>query len=224
VRNQLGSFDVIVTNVGGVTEGAGGGLDGLCAAVLPLGAQRPVMIVLTGADVGVNPGANQVVSLGRQETQRPEAVVRAIRSAVNARRSDLSTEHAESGLPSPLALRAHLQSALARSAREFKRVCVLFARFELPRAQQVEPWSRRLGPYLRQGEYLAVAGEDLLALVVFGDGNGVEPLPGRFSGLLESVLGRRASGCVVLTAQVDGNSADALIELGARKLAAEAQT
>jgi PAS domain S-box-containing protein len=220
VRGQLGSFDVIVTTLGGDGEGPGGGLEALCAAVHPLGPHRPVVIALTSADVVVGPGPDQVFRLARQDTVRPERVVRAIRAAVNARRADLSTEHAETGLPAPLALRAHLQSALARASREFKRVCVVFARIELPRVQLVEPWSRRLGPYLRQGEYLAVAGEDLLALVVFGEGNAAEPLPGRFSGLLESVLGRRATGCLLVTAPIDGNSADSLIEMAIRKLAA----
>ena len=176
-------------------------------------AESPVpVLAIVGADAREPEWRNDVTALALSDALTPERLVRVVRQAVDARRDDRALWNPETGLPSPLALKAQLRGLIQRAERELKRVAVVCLKTPLPRAPVAEPWPRLLRPHVRSVDYVAVAGDELLAFVVYGapDGGG-DPFVRRFSTLAATALGAAVTASHQFTHPDDGRTADELL-------------
>jgi PAS domain S-box-containing protein len=153
-----------------------------------------------------------VARISRGDALAPERLVRTVRQAVDARGGERALWHQRSGLPSPLGLLGFLRRSIQRGERELKRVALAVVEADLARVPEGEPWSRRLRPHLRPGEFVALAGPDLLAVAVYGPADpDPEGLGRRLVGAVESAL-EVAPGQARLFLHPDqGRTAEALL-------------
>jgi hypothetical protein len=141
-----------------------------------------------------------VRAVARGDAMKLDRLVRVVREAADLRPS-APLRHATTGLPSPESLLAHLRSAQERATRDAKRISIASARVDLPKETPPIGWNRLLTSVLRSTEFVAVAGDDLLALVLYGPERPDERIGDRLGEVVRSLCGREP---VDLTVQVIG--------------------
>ena len=182
----------------------------------PRGSPIPVLaIVDRHRDLSPSPTFARV-ALGDALT--PERLVRLVWQAVDAKHEAHALWHPGTGLPSPSRLRAHLRGLIKRAEREPRRITLVVAKADLPRTPVDQPWPRRLRSHMRIGEFIAVAGEDVLAFTCDGVDLTTDHAR-RFTYLVETLLGVSVLEARQVVYPDDGATAEELIE---RALAARA--
>lgn len=183
----------------------------------------PVLGIVADGELRVDPSWRaELVTLPLREALVPERLVRAVRQVVDTPLDEPASRHRQTGLPSPLALRAHLRSVVQRAERERKRVLLILVRVSLPRTTAAESWLGSLRPHVRTEDYVAVAGDELLAFVLYGTfETGTAGLVRRVAGLVETTLTARVLGATELIFPEDGRTVDELFERAFAWAAAE---
>jgi two-component system, NtrC family, sensor kinase len=121
--------------------------------------------------------------------------------------------HAETGLPSPFALAAHLRHLIRRAKRDGKAIALICVRTALPRTSVPEPWPRLLRAHLRAEDYVAVAADDVLAFAFEGaPDSGGDQLLRRFCSLVEGTLCASVVDARQFVYPDDGRTADELLQ------------
>ena len=153
-------------------------------------------------------------ALIRREHGEADRLVRAVRAAVDQHRPRPALRHAPTGLPSRQALLERLRGALQRADREASRLAIIAARVPLPGAPGPAPWPSLLPPRFRDGDFVAVAGENAVALVACGIGEAaVEALARRFVELLQTAAKTESVPSTrTVWYSLDGSSAEDLLE------------
>jgi len=141
----------------------------------------------------------------------PERLVQAVAHAVETRQGR-ALWHGETGLPSPLGLRTHLRGMIQRARRERQGITLVCVKTALPRAPVTTPWPRLLRPKIRREDYVGVAGDDALALAVYGAADSARDRIGqRFSQLVEATLGISVTDSRQLIYPDDGSTTEDLL-------------
>ena len=180
------------------------------------GAEPSAVPILALVDADA-PQSDELTVLTMREALTPERLVRAVRRAVDGERGDAEPWHRETGLASPATLRAHLRSMVQRAERETKRVGLICFRTALPRTRVEEPWPKLVRPHLRAGDHVAIAGDDLLTVTVYGAPEPIgDALIRRFSNVFESVLGISIVGACAFDHPNHGGNGDDLLERALR--------
>jgi PAS domain S-box-containing protein len=154
-----------------------------------------------------------LTSLALSDALTPERLVRIVGQAVDGTFTDGAPWHVSTGLPSLQRLRAHLRGLMARADRESQRIAIVLVRASLPTTPAPEPWPRLLRSAIGVGEYVAVAGDDVLAFVSYGVSDVVgEHQQRRCSNLVEARLGLDVRATQQLIYPDDGRTLEALLD------------
>ena len=185
------------------------GRDDLVGRARQLGI--PVLGLFDPARAG-STGRGDLERLAWTDALRPERLIRAVWQAVTHDLSHTELWHGPTGLPSRAALRLHLHTAIQRAEREIERVSLLCVEVPIPTEPVPVPWGRLLRPALRPGDFLAIAGEGLVGLVVFAPTDAViDDLTERLTQLLRATAGIEAGPSRSAAYPGDGASAEELL-------------
>jgi hypothetical protein len=130
-----------------------------------------------------------------------------------ARRSSAPEWYAGTGLPGPSSLLGHLRTSAARAAFDEPYLVIAVADIAAPHAPVAAPWVQLLFQRLRQTDFLAVAAERRLVLVVHGATP--DDLPGikeRLRSLLTMILGLEVTAVRVSEHHLGVESAEELFK------------
>ena len=140
----------------------------------------------------------------RADGLRPERLVRLIKGVAHGIEPDALTSRAK--------LIAHLRASILRAEGESKKVAVISVRLPQARAASILEWIAAVKTRLRPEDFLALAGDNDLALVAYGvDEDSAARLSGRLKDLLWTVGKMRPSRIDVLWYPANGKSAEDLM-------------
>lgn len=140
----------------------------------------------------------------RADGLRPERLVRLIKGVAHGIEPDALTSRAK--------LIAHLRASILRAEGESKNVAVISARLPQARAASIIDWIAAVKTRLRPEDFLALAGDNDLALVAYGvDEDSAARLSGRLKDLLWTEGKMRPSRIDVLWYPANGKSAEDLM-------------
>jgi PAS domain S-box-containing protein len=176
--------------------------DGLNLGAAP--GSLPILSIVDAPSPGSGNPSKGATEVLRADGLRAERLVRLIKGVVRGIEPDALASRAK--------LLAHIRAAILRAEGESKRVAVISARFPQDRAVSIIDWIAAVKSRLRPGDFLALAGENDLALVAYGvDEDAAARLSQRLKDLLWTVGKLRPSRIDVLWYPANGNSAEDLM-------------
>jgi len=176
--------------------------DGLNLGAAP--DSLPIIRIVDLPSPGIGDPSKGGTEVLRADGLRAERLVRLIKGVAHGIELDAPTSRSK--------LIAHLRAAILRAEGESKKVAVISARLPQARAASIIEWIAAVKSRLRPGDFLALAGENDLALVAYGvDEDSVTRLSTRLKELLWSVGKMRPSRIDVLWYPANGKSAEDLM-------------
>jgi CheY-like chemotaxis protein len=174
------------------------------------GPSFPVLALIDDAERAPR-WLQSLTQLATREALERDRLVRAVHEA--ARRQTTPEWYAGTGLPGPSSLLGHLRTSAARAAFDKLSLAIAIADIAVPSSAIAAPWVQLLFQRLRQTDFLAVATERRLVLVVHGaapdDAPGIQD---RFRSLLTMVLGLDVRAVRMLERTIDAQEVEALFE------------
>ena len=174
------------------------------------GLSFPVLALIDDAERAPT-WLQSLTQLATREALECDRLVRAVHDA--ARRQTTPEWYAGTGLPGPSSLLGHLRTSAARAAFDKLSLAIAVAEIAVPSSAIAAPWVQLLFQRLRQTDFVAVATERRLVLVVHGATP--EDTPGiseRFHSLLTMILGLDVRAVRMLERSIDAHGVEALFE------------